>query len=72
MLRAVGQEVVGLEPGPPDHLTVTHPANWGRNKTERRWQAIRMSALVQLGPVSLMSEPEAATAFYARRAARNR
>ncbi len=65
MLRAVVQEVVGLEPGPPDHVTVTHPANWGQYKTECLWQAIRMSALDRLCPVSLMSEPEAAAAFYA-------
>ena len=65
VLRAVVQEVVALESGPPDHLVVTHPANWGQYKTECLWQAIRMAGLDELGPVSLMSEPEAAAAFYA-------
>ncbi len=65
VLRAVVQEVVALETGPPDHVVVTHPANWGRYKTECLWQAIRIAGLDELGPVSLMSEPEAAAAFYA-------
>ena len=65
VLRAAVQEVVALETGPPDHVVVTHPANWGPYKTECLWQAIRMAALDRLCPVSLMSEPEAAAAFYA-------
>ena len=65
VLRAVVQEVVALEPGPPDHVVLTHPANWGPYKTECLWQAIRMAAVDELCPVSLMSEPQAAAAFYA-------
>lgn len=65
VLRAVVQEVVGQEAGPPSHVVVTHPANWGPYKTECLWQAIRMAGVDRLGPVSLMSEPEAAAAFYA-------
>src|SRR6476469_8343459 len=65
VLRAVMQEVVALESGPPDHMVVTHPANWGQYKTECRWQAIRMAGLDEPAPVSLMSEPEAAVAFSA-------
>ncbi len=44
---------------------VTHPANWGPYKIDCLWQAIRMATLDQLCPVSLMSEPEAAAAYYA-------
>lgn len=65
VLRAAVQEVVALETGPPDHAVVTHPANWGQYKTECLWQAVRMAGLDELAPVSLMSEPEAAAAFYA-------
>ena len=65
VLRAVVQEVVALEPGPPDHVVLTHPANWGPYKTECLWQGLRMAAVDELCPVSLMSEPEAAAAFYA-------
>ena len=65
VLRAVVQQVVALETGPPDHAVVTHPANWGPYKIDCLWQAIRMATLDQLCPVSLMSEPEAAAAYYA-------
>ena len=65
VLRAVVQQVVALESGPPDHAVVTHPANWGPYKIDCLWQAIRMATLDQLCPVSLMSEPEAAAAYYA-------
>ncbi len=65
VLRAVVQQVVALETGPPDHAVITHPANWGPYKIDCLWQAIRMATLDQLCPVSLMSEPEAAAAYYA-------
>ena len=65
VLRAVVQQVVALETGPPDHAVLTHPANWGPYKIDCLWQAIRMATLDQLCPVSLMSEPEAAAAYYA-------
>ena len=65
VLRSVVRQVIALEAGSPDHIVVTHPANWGPYKIDYLWQAIRLAEVDQLCPVSMISEPEAAAAFYA-------
>jgi len=65
LLQAVVEQIVTLESGPPEHLVLTHPANWGPYKTDVLRQAARLASLDRLCPVSLMTEPEAAAAFYA-------
>ena len=50
--------------GPPGHITVTHPANWGPFKYDLLQQAI---ALAGLRDVATCTEPEAAAITYASR-----
>ncbi len=50
--------------GPPGHVTVTHPANWGPFKYDLLQQAI---ALAGLRDVATCTEPEAAAITYASR-----
>ena len=63
LAQAVVRQAVALETGPPDHVVVTHPANWGPYKIDCLWQAIRIAELDQQSVVSLMTEPEAAAAY---------
>ena len=63
VLRAVIEQVAEREGGPPDAVTVTHPANWGDFKIDLLGQAIRIAEVG--APVTLLSEPEAAAIFYA-------
>jgi len=65
LLSAIYEEVTRREGGHPDHVTVTHPANWGPFKTELLRQAIRLAEIDQYAPTSLLPEPEAAAIFYA-------
>ena len=72
LLGAVVEEVTTREGGPAAALCVCHPANWGPFKTDLLRQAIRIAGL-DSGPdarpdnrVRMISEPEAAAAFYAR------
>src|SRR4051812_10331247 len=50
--------------GAPDHVTVTHPANWGPFKYELLQQAITLAGL---SDVATCTEPEAAAITYASR-----
>ena len=62
LLRWVVDRVTELEGSAPDRVAVTHPANWGNYKTDLLSQAVR---LADLGDAVLLTEPEAAAAYYA-------
>ncbi|MEO3815970.1 Hsp70 family protein [Plantactinospora sp. B24E8] len=62
LLKEVYAIVGRLQDGPPDDVTVTHPANWGPYKRELLDQAIQLADLER---VTLRSEPEAAAIQYA-------
>jgi actin-like ATPase involved in cell morphogenesis len=53
------------EGGPPDHIAVCHPANWGPYKLELLAQACQRAGL---SDITLISEPEAAAVCYASQA----
>ena len=61
MLRWTLDHVIQMQGGPPDHVTVSHPANWGPYKLDLLGQAIRMA---EMGETSTLSEPEAAAIYY--------
>ena len=61
LLRHLVDLVVKREGGPPDSVTVTHPANWGRYKIDLLRQAVRTAGL---GDARLLTEPEAAAVHY--------
>ena len=52
--------------GPPEHVCVTYPANWGPFKRDLLGQAIEMAGLRGTG-TSTCTEPEAAAIAYASR-----
>ena len=52
--------------GPPDHVCVTHPANWGPFKRDLLGQAIELAGLRDI-ETSTRTEPEAAAIAYASR-----
>jgi actin-like ATPase involved in cell morphogenesis len=60
--------VVGIaterQGGPPEHVCVTHPANWGPFKRDLLGQAVEMAGLRN---VEMCTEPEAAAITYASR-----
>lgn len=62
MLRWTLDRVIQQQGGPPDHVTVSHPANWGAYKLDLLGQAIRMA---EMGATTMLSEPEAAAIYYA-------
>ncbi len=62
VLRAVADEVAVREGGRPQRVVLTHPASWGLFKLDLLRQA---AAAADLGPVEMVSEPEAAAAHYA-------
>lgn len=62
MLDAVVTRVMEREGGPPSHLAVTHPANWGPYKTELFEQSVGMAGIPA---ASTLTEPEAAAMAYA-------
>ncbi len=62
LLRHLVELVTAQEGGPPDAVTVTHPANWGRYKVDLLRQAVRTAGL---GDAGLLTEPEAAAVHYA-------
>src|SRR4051794_31496661 len=64
VLRSVVETVTAAEGGPPDIVTVTHPANWGAFKRDVLEQAVRLAGIPA---AHLLSEPEAAAIAYARR-----
>jgi actin-like ATPase involved in cell morphogenesis len=62
LLRYVIDAVSEVEGGPPDHIGITHPANWGPYKTDLLEQATRMA---DVSGVTFLTEPEAAAIYYA-------
>jgi len=62
LLEHVLQTVAAQQGGPPDAVTVPHPANWGPFKRDLLDQAVRMAGLAG---VRMCSEPEAAAIAYA-------
>ncbi len=54
--------IVGLEGVEPDHVVLTHPANWG---PFRRGMFEEVLHLAGLGEFSMAAEPEAAAVHYA-------
>jgi molecular chaperone DnaK len=62
LLRWVLDKVSRLEGGPPDQVTVTHPATWGPYRMELLGQALRRAGL---GNARTLPEPEAAAIYYA-------
>jgi molecular chaperone DnaK len=64
LLRAVVDEVVSREGGPPSAICVSYPANWGPYKTDLMRQAVRMAD--PAGSVTYTTEPEAAAVSYAQ------
>jgi molecular chaperone DnaK len=62
LLRGVVKVIADREGGPPDHTVVTCPANWGDYKRELFDQAVTQA---DIGPVSVVVEPEAAAIHYA-------
>jgi molecular chaperone DnaK len=63
LLRAVFDEVVRREGGPPASVCVSHPANWGPYKTDLLGQAVQIA---DLPTAVFVSEPEAAAMHYAQ------
>lgn len=62
LLRWIVGRVAEIEGSQPDGIRLTHPANWGQYQIDLLGEAAR---LVDLGPVSFMTEPEAAAVHYA-------
>ncbi len=62
LLRGVVKVVADREGGPPTHVVVTCPANWGDYKRDLLEQAVRQA---DVGRVSIATEPEAAAVHYA-------
>jgi molecular chaperone DnaK len=62
LLRGVVKVVADREGGPPEHIVVTCPANWGDYKRDLLAQAVRQA---DVGRVSIATEPEAAAVHYA-------
>lgn len=64
VLRSVYDQVVSLQGSEPEHLVVSHPANWGPYKTDLLAHAVRLAGL---DAATMVSEPEAAAWYYASR-----
>jgi molecular chaperone DnaK len=62
MLRWVIDAVEEREGGPPERVTVSHPANWGQYKSDLLDQSLRLAGLTE---AETITEPEAAAVYYA-------
>jgi YVTN family beta-propeller protein len=62
LLRAVVGKVGAAEGAPPELVTLTHPASWNTYQKEIFGQ---VPQLAEVGPVRMVTEPEAAAATYA-------
>ncbi|GIE34881.1 hypothetical protein Ait01nite_079260 [Actinoplanes italicus] len=63
LLRHVLDTVARQQGGPPSDVALTYPAHWGQFKRERLDEAIR---LADIGPVRMLTEPEAVARRHAR------
>lgn len=61
MLRWTVDQVVQVQGSAPEHIAITHPANWGPFKLDLLQQAIRMA---DLDDCTIITEPEAAAIYY--------
>jgi molecular chaperone DnaK (HSP70) len=61
LLHDVVQQVTGALGGPPDHAVLTHPASWGPFRRALFEEAVRRAGLDK---PSMVTEPEAAAAYY--------
>ena len=64
ILRQVLSQIAEREGGAPDHVTISHPANWGPFKKDLLAQAVRLAGIAE-DKVSYVTEPEAAALSYA-------
>ncbi len=64
LLSWVIAEVTQREGSAPEHITLTHPANWGPFKKDLFAQTIRMA---DVSGADICTEPEAAATLYAAR-----
>ena len=64
LLRWVVDQVTQRQGSTPDHITLTHPANWGPYKRDLFDQTIRMADITG---ADICTEPEAAATLYAAR-----
>ncbi|GAA1266179.1 hypothetical protein GCM10009609_31680 [Pseudonocardia aurantiaca] len=62
LLRDVVHKVVAIEGEPPERIVLTHPANWGPFRREL-FDEVPLAA--ELPPPHMVTEPEAAAAYYA-------
>lgn len=62
LLRSVVDQVTEAEGAAPDHIAITHPANWGEFKLDLLRQAVRLAGLAD---AEFLPEPEAAAIHYA-------
>jgi actin-like ATPase involved in cell morphogenesis len=62
LLRSLVAKVTEQMGGPPGAITVCHPASYGAYKIDLLRQAVRQA---DIGPVELITEPEAAAVHYA-------
>lgn len=64
LLRWIVDKVSEQQGEHPQHIVLTHPANWGPYKRDLLNDAVRIAGV---GPVSLLTEPEAAAIHYSLR-----
>lgn len=63
LLRSIVTRVTQQLGGPPATIALCHPASYGEYKLDLLRQAVRQA---DIGPVTLLTEPEAAALHYAR------
>ncbi len=63
LLRSIVARVTDQLGGPPAAIALCHPASYGEYKLDLLRQAVRQA---DIGPVTLLTEPEAAALHYAR------
>jgi molecular chaperone DnaK len=62
VLRQIVEQVTERYGGPPAHVAIAHPANWGPYKIELLRQAVQLAGL---SSAQFVTEPEAAAVHYA-------
>ena len=64
LLRWIVEKVTEQQGEPPEHVVLTHPANWGPYKRDLLQDAVRIA---DVGDVTFLTEPEAAAIHYSLR-----